>query len=133
MVEYSVAPYNPISYMGGTKLELEVFTARLRDSKWQKVRLQHIHDNPVCAVCGTNKELEVHHIRPFEYWPELELVKENFVTLCMTENHNCHINWGHLFNWHLYNPKIIEMVKLLKMREQFNVRDDQMFLTNLLG
>lgn len=53
-----------------------------RSSKWDKVRDDFIKLNPSCAVCGSTKNLQVHHKKPFHLFPELELDVNNLVTLC---------------------------------------------------
>lgn len=126
MSEYTAVEYNPLSY---AKDDSGLFLSKPRSSGWRKKRLEHLEKNPSCAICGLNTELEVHHIKPFEYWPELEEVDENLVTLCMNEKRNCHIIWGHLFDWKLFNPEILHLISLLKKRKTFSKRDDNLFLT----
>lgn len=46
-----------------------------RSSEWNKTRLNFIKENPFCAWCKSIKLLNVHHIKPFHTWPELELKK----------------------------------------------------------
>jgi 5-methylcytosine-specific restriction endonuclease McrA len=36
-----------------------------RSSKWPGVRRKFLKENSSCAVCGSSKKLEVHHIIPF--------------------------------------------------------------------
>ena len=43
-------------------------------------------DNYSCVLCGSHKNLEVHHIYPYSKFPELKLYNENLITLC----HQCH-------------------------------------------
>jgi len=33
-----------------------------RSPKWSKTRQQHLLENPLCANCGSQTDLEVHHI-----------------------------------------------------------------------
>jgi len=63
-----------------------------RSSEWPKVRAAHLAAEPYCRVCGSVKELEVHHEREFHRYPELELLPSNLITLCR----HCHYAVGHL-------------------------------------
>jgi 5-methylcytosine-specific restriction endonuclease McrA len=40
-----------------------------------------------CQKCGSEENLEAHHIKPFSVAPELMYIVENGLTLC----HNCHM------------------------------------------
>ena len=85
---------------------------KTRSSKWGKVRETHLESNPNCAVCEGDKELNVHHIRPFHLHPELELEPTNLITLCESTKHgiNCHLLIGHLGNFRNINPHVLEDV-----------------------
>jgi hypothetical protein len=64
---------------------------------------------PSCAVCGSTKSLEVHHIVPFHVDPGLELREHNLITLCDgLWGLNCHFVFGHLRNWRRANESVIE-------------------------
>ena len=79
-----------------------------RSSKWGKVRLEHLTKQPNCAVCGSLKKTEVHHIQPFHLKPELELDPGNLITLCESWNNGicCHLLVGHLGNYKKENPDV---------------------------
>jgi hypothetical protein len=81
-----------------------------RSSQWSKIRKQHIQNQPNCMACGGNKALEVHHIKPFNSNPELELNLDNLITLCeaKTNGVNCHLLFGHLGNFKSINPNSVE-------------------------
>ena len=85
-----------------------------RSPKWSRVRKIHIKENPKCLACGGTKKLEVHHIKPFNKNPELELDLDNIVTLCENKNNgvNCHLLFGHLGNYRSINPDIIKDAKI---------------------
>lgn len=75
-----------------------------RSSQWDKVRREHLANHPYCAACGYTKQLQVHHIKPYHLFPELELDPTNLITLgvdCPSGNH--HYLFGHLHNWRSYN------------------------------
>ena len=80
-----------------------------RSSHWPKVRAVHLDGHPTCEVCGGNKKLEVHHIRPFHLHPELELDPTNFATLCEDDDDgvNCHLFFGHLGNFKSFNVTVV--------------------------
>lgn len=75
-----------------------------RSPKWSQVRKKHLKDNPVCAACGSNKKLEVHHIKPVHLYPDLELDPSNLMTLCADP---CHLLFGHLMNFRSWNKEVI--------------------------
>lgn len=52
-------------------------------------------------------KLNVHHIRPFHLYPELELVEDNFITLCENPGFNCHFVIGHCMFWTAWNPTVV--------------------------
>ena len=82
-----------------------------RSSGWRKIRNAHLVLFPRCAICGTKKSLEVHHIKPFKDHPELELDPSNLETLC---GKRCHFVFGHLFNWKAINSRLEETIKHMK-------------------
>jgi 5-methylcytosine-specific restriction endonuclease McrA len=58
-------------------------------------------------VCGHDKDLNVHHIKPFHEFPELELVDANLITLCEgVLRGRDHLRFGHLGNWKISNPNV---------------------------
>jgi len=81
---------------------LKLFGAR-RSSGWRAVRNKHIKRCSVCVVCGTRKNLEVHHILPFNQNPELELDPRNLITLCRKH----HLLFGHLRSYRSWNKNVI--------------------------
>ena len=81
-----------------------------RSSRWPTVRKKHVLKYNRCAACGGTTKLEVHHIKPFHLFPELELDPSNLLTLC-DENkggHSCHLLFGHLGNFKSYNTTVVE-------------------------
>jgi 5-methylcytosine-specific restriction protein A len=79
-----------------------------RSSKWRKFRGAFKAKNPNCAVCGSKKKVEVHHKIPFHYAPDLELNKENLISLCENKKYgiHCHLLIGHLGNYRRFNYNI---------------------------
>lgn len=82
-----------------------------RSPKWSGVRNEFLKENPFCAVCESKGSLlnglEVHHLLPFHLHPELELDKNNLVTLCRDH----HLLFGHLMSWKSYNQNAVEDIK----------------------
>lgn len=74
-----------------------------RSPKWSKVRKEHLNKFSVCAACGRNTKLEVHHKIPVHLNPDLELDPNNLITLC---DDPCHLVFGHLFNYKSYNKSV---------------------------
>lgn len=63
-------------------------SARIRKSpRWQVVRFAaKRRDGWKCVSCGSNRDLEVDHIRPVRDAPELAYTLDNLQTLCTS----CH-------------------------------------------
>lgn len=77
-----------------------------RSPEWPKAREEWLKQHGSCAVCGRTDSLQVHHKHPFHLHPELELDPENFITLCEHPETNDHYVFGHLRDWHSYNPDV---------------------------
>jgi hypothetical protein len=75
-----------------------------RSPKWPGVEKLHLKFHPVCEACGSSKNLNVHHKKPFHLFPESELDMNNLITLCMDKE--CHIKIGHGDNFKDYNPDV---------------------------
>lgn len=87
-----------------------------RSPEWEFVRKVYLHEHQVCALCGSGKDLQVHHIKPFHLYPELELDSENLITLCTSKywGFSCHLIAGHGGNFKWENPWINEDIEKLK-------------------
>lgn len=81
-----------------------IFGYTLRSSDWVNIRKQHIKQHPFCIACNSIRNLEVHHVKPYQIHPELELEPSNLVTLCKTH----HLVFGHLTDYHSWNENVIE-------------------------
>jgi len=81
-----------------------------RSSQWEHVRKTYLKDHQSCVICGTTKDLQVHHIKPFHLYPELELDPNNFITLCTSKywGFNCHLIAGHAGNFKWENIHVVE-------------------------
>lgn len=77
-----------------------------RSGQWGKVRDAFVAENFHCALCGSPKNLQVHHVIPISVDVSLELVATNLITLC----EHCHLEAGHLGNWQRENPKLREII-----------------------
>jgi 5-methylcytosine-specific restriction endonuclease McrA len=75
-----------------------------RSPKWSSVRKEHLKHNNVCAACGRDKKLEVHHIEPVHLNPDRELDPTNLITLC---DNPCHFVFGHLMNYKSWNKDVV--------------------------
>lgn len=81
-----------------------VYGQTRRSPGWGPFRDRFIQENPFCAGCSRQTMLEVHHIQPFHARPDLECDESNVVVLCR----DCHYTFGHLRNWRLANPHVLE-------------------------
>lgn len=75
---------------------------RARSPKWDAFRARFLKENNECAACGAVKELEVHHVVPYQVRPDMELDRENLITLCRDD----HFTFGHLKDWRSWNDKV---------------------------
>lgn len=73
-----------------------------RSPQWSKVRDAFIKANPQCAVCGSKKDLNAHHIKVFHLNQNDELDPQNLIALCRVH----HQWWGHLGNWKSWNESV---------------------------
>jgi len=80
----------------------------VRSSRWETVRKSHLKSFPTCAACGCDEHVQVHHIKPFHLYPELELEQSNLITLCENKEYQCHLNVGHLGSWKKENPNVVD-------------------------
>ena len=99
--------------------DAHIGVAGKRSNHWPAVEHNHLKLNPVCACCGGNTHLNVHHRKPFHLFPELELEPTNLITLCMDGDKDCHIKLGHGGNFKAYNPNVDEDVEVVK--KQFSM------------
>ena len=81
-----------------------------RSKQWRKLEKETLKGK-CCAACGGNKHLQVHHIKPFHLYPELELDRNNLIVLCMGFN-ECHVRLGHGGNYKAYSLTVAEDAKI---------------------
>jgi hypothetical protein len=81
-----------------------------RSGHWRTVRKNHLKKNAECVVCGDTKKLEVHHIKPFHLYPELELEPSNLLTMCESKSYGiiCHLLIGHNGSYKNINPDVVK-------------------------
>lgn len=90
-----------------------------RSGKWPTVEKHFLGANPTCAACGTKIRLNIHHVKPFHDFPQLELDPTNLITLCMSRK-ECHLLIGHGGAFSRYNPNVEEdAVEALKHPNRF--------------
>ena len=78
-----------------------------RSDHWETLRAAWLALHGQCAACGGTACLEVHHIKPYHLFPELELSALNLITLCEAPAHKCHLMIGHVGHWSLWDPQVI--------------------------
>lgn len=90
-----------------------------RASEWVYVRNEFVRRHPRCEACGSGYDLNVHHIKPFHLYPELELDEGNLITLCRDH----HFRIGHdpdgpwkpqKPSWSYWNPKVREHASIMR-------------------
>lgn len=110
-----------IDYGSIPTLEYPIVGGKPRSPQWPKVEAEHKRKENSCRCCGTRNNLQVHHIKPYHKFPELELEDSNLMTVCQ----NCHFvichenNWG---NWvvDVEDQVQIHRVRVDRQREQRN-------------
>jgi len=75
---------------------------------WRKVRNEHFDLEPMCQLCGTDEDCQVHHILPWHKYKDLRYEHDNLVTLCREH----HFRFAHLGNWQRYCPDILDLCVL---------------------
>jgi 5-methylcytosine-specific restriction enzyme A len=88
-----------------------------RSSKWPACRRRHLKKQPTCQACGCDvaKVLNVHHVKPFHLYPELELDAGNLITLCERGAFNCHWIFGHGgHTWTDWNPQVRQSAAMVR-------------------
>jgi 5-methylcytosine-specific restriction enzyme A len=106
-----------------------------RSPLWRQVRNDFVKTHNHCEICGSFKDLEVHHIRPFHLAPELELDPSNLITLCKSKKWgiDCHLIFGHAGNYYWENKSIKEDVEVVKeLYQKDGGRFNKMFESDLL-
>lgn len=84
LIEQLEAQIDDLSHYHG---ESEVLVgAQPRSSQWPSVRAKYLRSHPTCEACNAKDDLNVHHIKPYHLYPELELVTSNLITLCRTHH-----------------------------------------------
>ena len=78
-----------------------------RSPEWDDLRGDFLSLCPYCDACGSQENLQVHHIIPFNTRPELELSYTNLMALCMGPN-ECHLKLGHGGSFRCFNPNVIK-------------------------
>jgi hypothetical protein len=106
-----------------------------RSPEWNKVRKAHLKKHPACALCGSKKDVQVHHIKPFHLHPELELEPSNLITSCTSKywGFSCHVKVFHGGNFQYENPNVLEDIKNIQeiVRSTKNCFTDDICMENL--
>lgn len=97
---------------------------RERSPEWSRIEREHLLREPACAACGHKRKLQVHHIKPFHLYPQLELDPSNLITLCEARGRDHHLLLGHLNNWEAYNPHVRNDVKRFYRKNAAQIRTD---------
>jgi hypothetical protein len=102
-----------------------------RSPEWRPLERHFIKKNPNCAYCG-KPAVVVHHKKPFEWFPELELSEDNLISMC----HEHHGENAHLgFHYISANPLIEQECSLHRAMVEArpaNVKEYEKFALNPL-
>ena len=92
--------------------------------KWLRFKRQYWKehkDERYCHICGSKKNIQLHHIYPRHLFPEKIFDENNLIPLCRA----CHLRFGHLGNFEkYYDPNIKEFAKQTYSRIQ-KIRDEE--------
>lgn len=96
--------YHDLGIALGAVMESPLMEGKPRSSQWPTVRAEKLEATPKCEACerGDRTSNQVHHIKPYHLFPELELERSNLLTMCPA----CHFVIGHLGDWRLYDPDV---------------------------
>lgn len=83
----------------------DVGVSAKRSTHWPTVEKHFLEAHPTCAACGGTERLNIHHIKPFHIFPELELDPNNLITLCMSEKED-HLKIGHGGSFRAWNENV---------------------------
>lgn len=96
-----------------------------RSTEWPRVAKEHLLLEPACRICGHQGQgLQVHHIKPFHLYPQLELDPHNLITLCELRGRDHHLLIGHLDDWESYNPNVRADVKRFHKENATKIRSN---------
>ena len=89
-----------------------------------KAKKLYLINHLECALCGTIKKLEVHHIIPVHIDLNMACNPINFVTLCDNLfNDGCHNRFGHFGNFKTcYNKQIRELIMFSRILNKTNTK-----------
>ena len=68
-----------------------------------------------CAVCGSTKQVQAHHLFPRHIWPQLAYDNRLWYPLCRSSKIlDCHAIIGHLGDMKGFNPFCVAMAEQLR-------------------
>ena len=91
------------------RLQGKAKLGELRSKDWPRVRRRFKKKHPHCAVCGSRRKVQIHHIVPFQFAPDLELEETNLISLCTGgrfKGLNCHLIFGHRGSFQKVNEAV---------------------------
>lgn len=81
-----------VNWRGGVTPEHERERKSAAYRRWHRAVLKR--DNHQCVWCGSTEDLEVDHIKPFAFYPELRTEITNGRTLCLECHQKTFVFWG---------------------------------------
>lgn len=106
----------------------ELAKSMTRSSGWRKVRKEQLARQPHCAACF-RKATQVHHIKPFHLYPELELEPSNLISFCADH----HLLFGHLMYWRSWNPNVEQDAADMKFKISTRPDKHEAFAREVVG
>lgn len=82
--------------MNLTRFYLNILSVNPVDQyKITKAKRNYVQIHSECAICGSQKNIEIHHVIPVHIDLSLSCNFDNFISLCDINNSSCHRWIGH--------------------------------------
>ncbi len=86
------------------------------DSKFERLAEEHKKISPACLICGSTENCDVHHLFPWEMFPDKRYEPKFFRTLCRNPGCQGHLIAGHCGDWKAWSQHTDTDIVYLKAR-----------------
>jgi 5-methylcytosine-specific restriction endonuclease McrA len=87
-----------------------------RPARWRLARAEALRRNPFCAICGTFKRLDVHHIIPYRLTKDDS--QDNLIPLCRRHHRQVERLYAALEPVQMRDPLVLEMRRITLIGQQ---------------
>jgi len=95
--------------------ENRILRALTSNKEWKRACL--FRDNFICQICGSNKKLQIHHIKSFMRFPEFRHELSNGITLCKM----CHLEFHKVYSLTKFTSDDFEEFKQYKEKSNYGL------------